>query len=169
MNSLKLKDHDSQLNSDPVRTRATSIRLQCRSQRVEVEWYRMLGVIRSHPDRLPTRTTTSANADFRIRAVARETRSNQAGPQQTPFRTCALAGKYRGCQRDALAAPRTQWIRWVATRPSGMRWILRCVTRVMALARITDFSTDPLLPLNTPCHPPPPPSLSLFSLLTRAE
>ena len=31
----------------------------------------------------------------------------------------------------------------------------------MALARITDFSTDLLLPLNTPCHPPPP--LPLFA------
>lgn len=123
----------------------------------------MLGVIKSHPDRLPTRTATSANADFRIRAIARETRSNQAGPQKNPFRTCALAGKYRGCQRDALAAPRTQWIGWVATRPSGMRWILRCVTRIMALARITDLSTDPLLPLNPPCRPPPHLSLSLFT------
>ena len=50
------------------------------------------------------------------------------------------------------------WTRQVATRSSGRTWVLGCVTHVMALARITDFPTDLLLPLNAPYSPP----ISLF-------
>ena len=89
-------------NPDSDRFHSSSLR---RSERVKVEWYPMLGVIKSRSDRLPNKTTTRANAVFRICAFARETRSNQTGSQKTSFHTWALAGKLRHRQRHALTVP----------------------------------------------------------------
>ena len=102
--ALKLKCHDSQLNSDPESGLGrlpfvSSALLRARQGRMV---FRARGN-KSHPDSLPNKTSTSASA------VARETRSNQAGPQKHSARTCARAGKLR----------RRQEMRWQLPRASG--------------------------------------------------
>jgi len=103
---------------------------------------RMGMAARRPPARTPSsKSVASPQKPKAIKHLSRSlTPHLRAGAKRTiPSRRCA-----RGSPRH--------WTRWVATRPSGRKWILGA--RLVSLARVPDFSTDPLLPPNAPYGPP---------------
>ena len=96
------------------------------------------------------KTTTNTNTVVRICSVAKGPQSNQAGSLEGPSHTCALVGNVRRHQGCARGSPR-QWTPWL--RHGQVEGDGSSGARRVSLARVPNFSTDPLLPLNVRYRP----------------
>jgi hypothetical protein len=121
--------------------------------------------IKSGADLLPKcqrareRETTRRQDDHQRKHRRPNPRRRQRDPKQSNGLSRSLiqhlrpGGKRTTPSRRRACGSLCQWIRWVATQPSGRRWTLGCVTR-WSLVRVPDFSTDSLIPLNALYRPP---------------